>query len=107
MSDDHDHDHDHHHVHVAQSQALVTVISKAAPKFIGFRNRDSGGQEYVALDRIVRICPCLHPEHAGFALLVLDLHEPPVNDLPERLMYVEADVMLDDFIEALSEALET
>lgn len=75
-------------------------------KFIGFTNRDTGATEYVALDRIVRVCPCQHPDHAGYALIILDLVEQPNHDAPRAAMVIEATMQVDEFMQYLQIAME-
>lgn len=43
------------------------------PILIGFTNRDTGCQEWIRFDHIVRIAECQHPEHKGFALLSVEV----------------------------------
>lgn len=79
--------------------------------FIRFTNRDTQASEYVNLDRIVRVCACQHPEHAGFALVILDLQDvawPPADQPtpPARPMVVEADVTVEEFMASVQMALD-
>ena len=79
--------------------------------FIGFTNRDTQAMEFIQVDRIVRVCPCQHPDHAGYALVILDLQDvawPPPDEPvpPARPMIVEANITVDEFMYLIQQATE-
>lgn len=65
--------------------------------FIRFTNRDTGKDEWVRFDRIIRVTECQTEGHAGYALLLIE------TALDTTL--IEADETPEQFMERLRMAL--
>jgi len=64
--------------------------------FVGFRNRDTGEEDWVNVRSIFRVMPCPNPEHAGFALIWLT-----EKDDKGHPWVLEADETVEEFMEKL------
>lgn len=70
--------------------------------FVQFTNRDLKSLQLVAIDRIISIGECQHPEHSGYALLIIDC---PINSNHEPLI-IEADMSVEEFSVLLAKSVE-
>lgn len=64
--------------------------------FVGFRNRDSGQQEFIEISHIYRVMGCPEEDNLGYALIWLDMLD---ND--HRPIAILADMDVAEFMKEL------